>query len=94
MACALLFNCAKPSTGAIFGTVNYIALTSLIETIRAHHNIDKTKAVVILGISCAISLAFIRTVCKTTMNYQTAALLATASFAGQIAREFLSNEDY
>lgn len=93
IAAAYLFNCAKVSTGALFGAVNYIALTSLIEVIRAHHDIDKTKAAAILIISGGISLAFMQTLCKTAMTYQTAILLSTAAFAGQLAREFLMKDD-
>ena len=93
IAAAYLFNCAKASTGAIFGVVNYVILTFLIEIIRAHQEIDKTKACVILGISCAVSFAFVQTVCKTSMTYQTAIILGIAAFAGQLSREFLMNED-
>jgi hypothetical protein len=83
----------KPSMGAIFGLINYIALTSLIEIFRVHQDIDKTKACVILGVSGAISLAFVQTVCKTTMTYQIAIMLAVAAFAGQISREFFYNDE-
>lgn len=88
IAASYLFQCAKPSSAGIFGAVNYITLTSLLEVIRARHYIDTTKACVILGISGAISLAFMQTVCKTAMTNQTAIILATAAFAGQIARSF------
>lgn len=94
IAASYLFNCAKVSTGAIFGAVNYITLTSLLEIIRAHHEIDRTKAMVILGISSAISLAFIQTICKTAMSYQTAIILSVAAFAGQLSREFLVTDPF
>ncbi len=94
LACTLLFNCTKPAIGTIFGVVNYIILTSSLEIIRKHHEIDKIKALAILGMSGAISLAFIRTVCKTSMSYQAAILLATAAFAGQLAREYFSTQEY
>jgi hypothetical protein len=93
VAAAFLFNCANASTGAIFGVVNYLALTSLLEIIRAHHEIDKTKAGVIIGISGAISMAFIQTVCKTNMTYYAAIILGTAAFAGQLTRLFYMTEE-
>lgn len=94
VAAGYLFNCASASTGAIFGVVNYIALTSLLEIIRAHHDIDETKAGVIIGISGAISMAFIQTVCKTNMTYSAAIILGTAAFAGQLTREFFIKQNF
>lgn len=86
IAAGYLFQCAQPSPAAIFGAINYITLTSLLEVIRANHHIDAPKACIILGISGAVSLAFVQTVCKTAMTYYAAMILATAAFAGQLAR--------
>lgn len=96
IAGAYLFNCAKPSTGAIFGAANYMILTTLIETILMHDPSSDYRAVKglgLTGLSGVISLAFIRTVCKTEMTYQTACILTTAAFVGQLARDFLMDSD-
>lgn len=81
-------------TGALFGTVNYLVLTSLLEIIRTHHEIDKPTAVALIGISGSISWAFVQTVCKTALTYQAAIILTTAAFAAQVARRFFVTEDY
>jgi hypothetical protein len=88
MATAYLFDCAKTSTGATFGLVNYITLTCSLEAIRHHQEIDTITGYVITGINGAVSLAFIRTVCNTEINYQTAIVLGIAAFAGQFFRQY------
>jgi hypothetical protein len=93
MAAAYFFQCARPTTGAIFGAVNYLTLTSLSEILRAHHEIDKTERYIILGVSGAISFAFMQTVCKTAMTYQAALILTIAAFGGQLARCCFSTQD-
>jgi hypothetical protein len=93
IAATFLFNCTKRSTAAIFGAVSYLTLTSLLEIIRAHHYVDKTKACIIVGVSSAVTLGFIKTVCKTSMTYQAAIILSIASFSGQLAREFFIDKN-
>ncbi len=93
VAAGYLFDCAKTSTAAIFGVVNYLTLTSLLEMIRSRHEIDKLEGAIIIGVSGVISMAFIQTVCKTSMTYQTAMVLGAAAFAGQVGRLVLSNPD-
>lgn len=93
IAAAYLFNCSKLSTGAVFGAVNYITLTSLLEIVRVHHEIDHAKAGALIGLSGAISMAFIQTVCKTSISYQTSIILGIAAFAGQLTREFFVDHE-
>lgn len=94
IAAAYLFQCTSPIAGAIFGAINYLTLTPLVEISHTHYKIDNTQACIILAVNGAISLAFIQTVCKTTMTYQAAAILTIAAFGGQLARQFFSTQDY
>ncbi len=94
IATAYLFQCTRPVTALIFGAVNYLAVTTLLEIMRTHHKIDRTQACILLTIGGAMSVAFIQTVCKTSMTYQAAILLTIAAFSGQLARQFFSTEDY
>lgn len=92
-ASAYLFQATSAKTGAIFGTVNYITLTTFIEAIRAHYEIDPPKAVILVGMACLVSHAMMETIFKASISYQTAIMLGVASFAGQLARDFFINED-
>lgn len=89
---AALFNCAKISTGATFGAVNYLALTFLLEAIRARHHIDTAKAVAILAIGSAVSVGFVQTICNTPVSWPAVLALSIAAFAGQLFREYYMTE--
>ena len=86
IAAAYLFNAAPLAVGAVFGAVNYITLTSLLEITRSQYNIDKPAALAIIGASSAITGAFIHTICKTSISVQAILILSAAAFAGQIMR--------
>ena len=87
IAAAYLFNAAPLAVGAVFGAVNYITLTSLLEITRSQYiKIDKPIAFAIIAASSAISGAFIHTICKTSISVQTILVLSAAAFAGQIMR--------
>jgi hypothetical protein len=95
LVAGVLFDCAKPSQGAIFGAANYVVLTSLVEiTHQPQYKFDETtKAAALLGISSAVSWAFTQTVCKTSLTYKAAIVLSVAAFAGQVARLHYGKSD-
>lgn len=96
LVAGVLFNCAKPAQGAIFGAANYVVLTSLVEiTHQPQYKFDeKTKAMVLVGISGAVSWAFTQTVCKTSLTYKAAIVLSVAAFVGgQLARLHYGKSD-
>lgn len=92
IAAAYLFNCSTLVTGAIFGTVNYLTLTTLLEVIRNVYEIDNKTGAFIIGISSAISLALVRNVCRTPLSIQAAVILSVAAFAGQLLRLHVINK--
>lgn len=86
-AAAYLFQGVSPQSGAIFGIVNYTAVTALSESTRSYSNVGQIKMIGILGISYLISKAFMKTVCRVSLSHHKALILAVAAIAGQLYRD-------
>ncbi|CUI17242.1 hypothetical protein PNK_1633 [Candidatus Protochlamydia naegleriophila] len=93
VAFAALFSSTSLSTAALYGVVYSVVFTPMVEIARQQIDLDLKKSSVILGISYAVTTAFINTVCKTHMNYQVAIPLALAAFGGQIVRICFMDRD-
>lgn len=85
---AYLFKGASIYHGMIFSVVNYAACTSLAEVLGINKFRIEVNAPLSIGLSAAISWAFIETICKTTLSSKTVFILAIASGAGQLARNY------
>lgn len=103
-ACAFLFKCpvstlglATPWTGAIFGTINYLFVTTLIEltsNIGGYSTeVQVAKATTIVGLSCLVVTAFMDTVLHVPLSRLWGVSLTIASFAGPLFRVAIDNED-
>lgn len=86
VAFAALFSSTSLATAALYGTIYSAVFTPLAEISRQHIELDNTKNMIILGISYAVTTAFINTISKTHMSYLVAIPLSFAAFGGQIAR--------
>lgn len=92
IAAAYLFQATSIKTAAIFGTFNYVALTSTLELLRKHYQIDPLKGAAIVGLCGVVTMAFLQTVCQINLSYRAIIILSTAAFVGQLARQFFVSE--